>query len=47
MLRALAAILLVSLAIPLAGCVVEDPGPGGYVRGGRFCLNHPYNVHCR
>ena len=45
MLRALATILLVSLAIPLAGCVVEGPGPGGYDRP--FCARHPYNYHCR
>ncbi len=44
MLRALAAIVLISLAMPLAGCVVEAPGPGGLRP---FCANHPYNWRCR
>ena len=39
MIRAIATIALLSLAIPLAGCVVAGPGYGG---GGRWCYYHPY-----
>ena len=39
MMRAIATIALLSLAMPLAGCVVAGPG---YGPGGRWCYNHPY-----
>jgi len=39
MIRAIATLLLLSLAVPLAGCIVEAPGrPGG-------CYYHQYR--CR
>ncbi len=36
MFRAVATLVLLTLAIPLAGCVVEGPGHPGY------CYYHPY-----
>ena len=39
MLRAVATIMLLTFAIPLAGCVVEGPGRPGW------CAYHPYR--CR
>ena len=42
--RALATILLMSLLLPLAGCVVAGPG---YGPGPGFCAYHPYNWRCR
>jgi hypothetical protein len=39
MFRVVATLLLLSLAMPLAGCVVEGrPGPG-------WCYYHPYRCH--
>jgi len=38
--RAIATVLLLALAIPLSGCVVEGPG-----RGPGYCYYHPYR--CR
>ncbi len=37
MIRAIATIALLSLAMPLAGCVVAGPGPGP-----GWCYYHPY-----
>ena len=45
--RLLAAAALLSLSLPLAGCVVADPGYAGPGPGPRFCANHPYNWRCR
>ncbi len=39
MLRVIATLLLLAMAVPLAGCVVEDVGAPGY------CARHPYK--CR
>ncbi len=39
MIRAIATLMLLTLAMPLAGCVVDGPGRGGW------CYNHPYR--CR
>jgi len=32
-------ILLIALALPMMGCVVEDRGAPGW------CANHPYRCH--
>ncbi len=39
--RIVAAVLLFAIAAPLAGCIIEDPGPyyGGH--GRRWCYYHP------
>jgi hypothetical protein len=39
--RVVAAVLLFAIAAPLAGCIIEEPGPyyGGH--GRRWCYYHP------
>ncbi len=39
MLRAIATLLILTFAVPVAGCIVEGPGRPGW------CANHPYR--CR
>jgi hypothetical protein len=40
--RLIAALLLVAVAMPLAGCIIEGgPGPYGPYHGDRWCAWHP------
>ena len=40
--RIVAAVLLFAVAAPLAGCVIEEPGPYHGEHHRRWCYYHPW-----
>jgi hypothetical protein len=40
--RLMTTLLLIAIALPLAGCIIETPGPYGPYHGERWCAWHPH-----